>query len=63
MAQMRLSTNRNRLTDEENKLVVVKGEGVGGMGSLGLVDENYYILELVSNEVLLLYSMGNHLLG
>ena len=35
----------NRLTDIENRLVVAKGddEGVGGTGSLGLVDANYYI--------------------
>ena len=37
--------NRNRLTDMENGLVVAKGRGekVGWMGSLGLVDANYYI--------------------
>ena len=35
---------RNRLTDIENRLVVAKGEGVGEgrIGSLGLVDANYY---------------------
>ena len=35
----------NRLTDIENRLVVAAGEGeeVGWMGSLGLVDGNYYI--------------------
>jgi len=27
----------------ENRFVVGKGEGVGWTGSLGLVDENYYI--------------------
>ena len=33
------------LTDMENRLVLAKGdrEGVGWTGSLGLVDENYYI--------------------
>ena len=37
--------NRNRLTDVENRLVAVKGKGVGvgWTESLGLVDENYYI--------------------
>ena len=45
MVQMNLSTNRNRLTDIENRPVVTKGEGerVGWTGSLGLVDVNYYI--------------------
>ena len=40
MAQMILSTNKNRLTDIENRLVVTKGKGkgVGWAGSLGLVD-------------------------
>ena len=44
MAQMILSTNKNRLTDIENRLVVAKevGEGVGCTGSLALVDANYY---------------------
>ena len=34
---------RNKLMDMENRLVVVKGEGVGvgWMGSLGLTDANY----------------------
>ena len=37
--------NRNRLTDIENKLVVVKGkgEGIGWTGRLRLVDANDYI--------------------
>ena len=45
MAQMSLSSNRNRLSDIKNSLVVAKGEGegVGWTGSLGLVDANYYI--------------------
>ena len=30
-------------TDIENRLVVVKGEGEGWIGSLGLADTNYYI--------------------
>ena len=45
MAQMNLYTNGNRLTNTEYRLVVTKGdkEGVRWMGSLGLVDANYYI--------------------
>ena len=43
MAQMNLSTNRNRLTDLENRLVVANGERVEGIGYLGLVDANCYI--------------------
>ena len=36
---------RNRLTDVENRLVVAKreGEGVGWIGSLGLIDANHCI--------------------
>ena len=37
---------QNRLTDIENRLVVAKGEGVGGRmewsGRLGLADVSYY---------------------
>ena len=35
----------NKIMDMENRLVVAKreGEGMGRMGSLGLVDENYCI--------------------
>ena len=44
MAQMNLSTEK-KLMDLENRLVVAKGEGeregVGWMGSLGLIDEDY----------------------
>ena len=40
---LRSQQNRNKLIDIENRLVVAKGEGVGWMGSLGLVDANYYI--------------------
>ena len=41
-----MTQNRSRLTDVENKLVVAKKEekvGEGWIGSLGLVDANYYI--------------------
>jgi len=37
---MNLSTE-NKITDLENRLVVAKGEGVGWLGSLGLIDANY----------------------
>ena len=45
IAQINLSTERNKLMDIENGLVVSKGEGKGvrWIGSLGLVDANYYI--------------------
>ena len=40
-----MGQNRNRLADIENDLWLPRGsgEGVGLMGSLGLVDANYYI--------------------
>ena len=43
-AQMNLSTE-NKLMGLENRLVVAKGqgEGVGGTGSLGLIESNYCI--------------------
>ena len=39
---MKLSTEK-KLMDMENRVVVAKGEGdgVGGIGNLGLVDANY----------------------
>ena len=37
MAQMNLSTEK-KIMDLENRLVVAKGEGVGWIGSLGLID-------------------------
>ena len=40
---MNLSTKQNRLTDTENRLVVVNGEGEGWTESLGLADANYYM--------------------
>ena len=53
--------NRNRLTGTENRLVVAKGGEVveRRIGSLGLVDANYYI-EWINNKVLL-YSTGNYI--
>ena len=41
---MNVSTGK-QLKDLENRLVVAKGEevGVGGTGSLGLIDTNYCI--------------------
>ena len=44
MAQMNLSTEK-KLMDLDNRLVVAKGEGegegVGWIGSLGLIDADY----------------------
>ena len=37
---MKLSTEK-KITDLENRLVVAKGEEVGCLGSLGLIDKNY----------------------
>ena len=44
MAQMNLSSVKKTM-DLENRLVVAKGEGegVGWTGSLGLIDENYFL--------------------
>ena len=42
MAQMNLSTE-NKIMDLENRLVVAKGEAVGWIGSLGLIDANYFL--------------------
>ena len=44
MTQMNLSTEKKHM-DLGNRLVDAKGEGerVGGTGSLGLIDANYYI--------------------
>ena len=44
MAQMKLSTEK-KLMDLENRFVVAKreGEGVGWIGSLGLIDSGYYL--------------------
>ena len=44
MAQMNLSIEKKHI-DLENRLVVANGEeeGVGWMGSLGLIDPNYCI--------------------
>ena len=40
---MILFTKQKRTTDRQNRLVVAEKEGVGWMGSLGLVEANYYI--------------------
>ena len=52
MAQMNLSTE-NKIIDLETRLVVAKGEGVGWIGSLALTDTIYWLLEWISNEILL----------
>ena len=45
MAQMILSTKQKQITDGRTDLWLPRGkrEEVGWMGSLGLVDVNYYI--------------------
>ena len=45
MVQLNLFTNRNRLTDIENKFMVTKGKRGWGRDKLGvgLADTNYYI--------------------
>ena len=45
MAQINLSTEKQKLMDMENRLVVAKGEGERGRwtGILGLADANYFI--------------------
>ena len=45
MAQMILSTKQKQITDMESRPGVARGEGegVGWMGSLGLINANYDI--------------------
>ena len=59
---MSLFTNRNRLTEIENRLEFAKREGRGsGMdGEFGVGRCKVLHLEWISNEVLL-YSTGNHI--
>ena len=63
MVQMNLHTNRNRLTDIENRLIMVaKGEG-GGSGmdrEFGIGRWKLLYLEWISNEILL-YSTGDYI--
>ena len=40
MAEINLSTGK-KIIDIKNRFAVVKGEGVGWIGSLGLTDANY----------------------
>ena len=59
---MNLSTEK-KIIDLENRLVVTKGEGVGGMGFLGLIDADYCLwkgLEMRSCYVAL-GTMSSHL--
>ena len=54
-AQMNLFTEK-KIMDLQNRLVVAKGgrEGVGWIGSLGLIDINYCLWNgWISNEILL----------
>ena len=54
--------NRNTLSNTKSKLVVAEGERVGWMGSLGLVDANYYIyLFLFFYFLIFLSFLGLHL--
>ena len=61
MTQMNLSTNRNRLMDIENRLVVAKGEGVGrGMEwEFGISRCKLLYIDWINNKVLL-YSTENY---
>jgi len=55
---MNLSTDK-KLMDLENRLVVAEGEGVGWIGSLGLIDADYCLwngLAMRSCFVALIYS-------
>ena len=60
MAQLNLSTEK-KIMNMENRLVVVKGEGegVGWLGSLGLIYTKLLPLEWISYEILLC-STGNY---
>ena len=51
---MNLSTEK-KIMDLENRLVVAPGmgEGVEGIGSLGLMDAKLLLLEWINNEILL----------
>ena len=64
MAQMNLSTEK-KMMDLENRLVVAKGEGdrMGRLGSLGLIDTNYCVLNGLAMRscCVALGTMSNHL--
>ena len=64
MAQRKLSTEK-KLMDLENRLVVAKGEeeGVGWMGSLGLIDAVYCIWNglAMRSSCVVLGTMSSHL--
>ena len=51
---MNLSTEK-KIMDMENRLMVAKGagEGVGGTGSLGLIDADYCLWNGLATEILL----------
>ena len=61
MAQMNLSTEK-KIMDLENRLGVAKGEGVGWMGCLGLIDADYFLCnELAMRSCCVaLGTMSNH---
>ena len=64
MAQRNLSTEK-KIMDLENRLVVAKGEGegVGWIGSLGLIDANYNLWNglVMRSCCVALGSMSSHL--
>ena len=55
MAQMNLSTEKKKLMDMENRLVVAKKEGEGlGVWSIAFeMDKQLLYLQWISNEILL----------
>ena len=59
---MNLSTEK-KLMDLENRLVVAKreGEGVGWLGSLGLIDTNYWNGVAMRSCCVALGTMSSHL--
>ena len=60
MIQWNLFTNKNRLTDFENKLMVTKGERWGGRGEINWeVRINIHTLYIKIINKDLLYSSGN----
>ena len=64
MAQMNLSTEK-KIMDLENRCVVAKGEaeGMGWIGSLGLIDANYCLWNglAMTSRCVALGSMSSHL--
>ena len=59
---MNISTKKNRLRDMENRLVVTKGEGVGGGKdwAFGISRGKLLHIRWINNKVLL-HSTGNYI--